>query len=271
MRNLFIFLWDNRFFTLFLILETISVGLLSTSYSYQRSLSYSLTNDISGSLLKTYSDLSDYFYLKEENKQLLEDNANLRNQVAGSFLATDTSTVYLDTLYRFLPARIISITNKMQMNRIIIDKGKIHGIKKEMGVIGKDGIVGIVIGVSDHYSTLMSALSRNANFSAMIKQNGQLVNVSWPGDNYLYGEINDIPSHIQLLEGDTIVSSGNSIIFPKGIIIGYVVEHQKREDKDLSKAKIRFSVDFNKLHHVYIVKNLMKHELDSLIMQTYNE
>jgi rod shape-determining protein MreC len=252
-------------------LEIISLGLLSTSYSYQRSLSYSLTNDISGSLLKAYSDLGDYFYLKEENEQLLEDNANLRNQLAGSFLATDTSIIYFDTLYSFLPTRIISSTNNMQMNRIIIDKGKLHGVKKEMGVVGKDGIVGIVIGVSDHYSTVMSALSRNANFSAMIKQSGQLVNVSWPGNNYSYGEINDIPSHIQLLEGDTIISSGNSIIFPKGILIGFVVEHKKREDKDLSKAKIRFSVDFNKLHHAYVVKNLMKPELDSLIKQTNNE
>lgn len=266
MRNLFIFLWNNRFFSLFLVLEVIALSMLSTSYSYHRSLRFNLVNDASGSVLGVYSNISDYFYLRKENKKLLSENAFLRNQMDNAVLKTDTSAIFVDTLYKYIPARVISNTTNMQTNRIIVDKGKIHGVEKEMGVISKNGVVGIVVGVSDHYSTIMSALSQNANFSAMIKNSGQLVSVSWPGDDYLYGELNDIPSHIQLIEGDTIVSSGNSIIFPKHLYLGTVAEHIQREDKDLSKAKIKFSVDFNNLHYVYIIKNLMKPELDSLII-----
>ncbi|PLX04146.1 MAG: hypothetical protein C0595_04530 [Marinilabiliales bacterium] len=271
MRNLFIFLWNNRFFSLFLVLEVIALSMLSTSYSYHRSLRFNLVNDASGSILGVYSNISDYFYLKKENQKLLNENAYLRNQMENAFLKTDTSAIFIDTLYKYIPARVISSTTNMQTNKIIVDKGKIHGIEKEMGVISDNGVVGIVVGVSNHYSTIMSALSKNANFSAMIKSNGQLVSVSWPGDDYLHGEINDIPSHIQLSEGDTIISSGNSIIFPKGLFLGTVVEHNQREDKDLSKAKIEFYVDFNNLHYVNIIKNLMKPELDSLIINANNE
>lgn len=271
MRNLFVFLWKNRFFSLFLVLEIIALSMLSSSYSYHKSLKFNLLNDVSGGVLGVYSNISEYFYLKKENKKLLDENALLRNQLDDAFLMTDTTAVFVDTLYKYIPADVISNSINMQSNRLIVNKGKIHGVEKEMGVVADNGIVGIVIGVSDHYATIMSALSQNANFSAKIKSSGQLVNVSWPGDNYLFGEINDIPSHIQLHEGDTIVSSGNSIIFPKDVFVGTVVDHKQREDKDLSKAKIKFAVDFNNLHYVYIIKNMMKPELDSLLIKTENE
>lgn len=271
MRNLFIFLWNNRFFTVFLILEFFSLSLLSTSYSYQRSLSFNLTSDISGSILNTTSNISDYFSLKEENEKLLSENAILKNQLKSSFLNTDTSIVFSDSLFQFIPAKIVSNSTSMQSNRIIVNKGRIHGVEKEMGVITGEGLTGIVIGVSDHYSTIMSALNQNANFSAKIKESGQLVSVSWPGDNYRFGIVTDIPSHIQLIKGDTIISSGNSIIFPEGIIIGVIESHQQRSDKDLSSASLKFSVDFNKLHHVYLIRNMMKMEIDSLLIQNGNE
>ncbi len=271
MRNLINFLWNNRFFSVFLILEFISLALLSTSYSYHRSLSFNLSNDFAGGILNTTTNISDYLHLKETNKTLLEENAFLRNQLPSSFLSTDTNTVFIDTLFQFIPAKVISNTTNMQSNRIIVNKGRLHGVEKEMGVISDNGIVGIVIGVSDHYSTIMSALHQNANFSAKIKESGQLVNVKWPGKNYLFGEVNDIPSHIQLIKGDTIISSGNSIIFPEGIIIGIVDNHEQSSNKDLSIARIKFGVDFNNLTYVYLVKNKMKTEIDSLIMLNNNE
>jgi rod shape-determining protein MreC len=152
-----------------------------------------------------------------------------------------------------------------------VDKGRLHGVEKEMGVVSPNGIVGIVVGVSEHYSTIMSALHHNTHFSAKIKKSGQLINVSWPGNDYRFGTVTDIPSHIQLQKGDTIVSSGNSIIFPEGINIGIIEKHELSGDKNLSTAMLKYCVDFNNLHYVYLVKNLMKTEIDSLLLETGNE
>lgn len=271
MRNLFIFLWNNRFFTVFLILSSVSLSLLSTSYSYHRSLRFNLISDISGGILNTTGDISDYFYLKVENEKLLIENAFLRNQLLNSFLTTDTNIIFIDTLFQFIPAKVISSSTSMQSNRIMVNKGKLHGIEKEMGVVSDEGIVGIVIGVSNHYSSIMSAIHQNVSLSAKIKESGQLVNVSWPGNDYRFASVNDIPSHIQLLKGDTIISSGNSNIFPEGIIIGTIEKHDQRSDKDLSSAILRYGVDFNNLHHVYIIKNKTKLEIDSLLILSGNE
>jgi len=271
MRNLFIFLWNNRFFTVFLLLGVFSLTLLSTSYSYHRSLRFNFTSDLGGSVLSTSADISIYFHLKNENERLLIENAFLRNQLSNSFLTTDTNIVFKDTLFQFIPAKVVSNTISMQSNRIIVNKGKFHGVEKEMGVVTDNGIVGIVIGVSDHYATIMSALHQNINFSAKIKGSGQLVNVSWPGNDYRFALVTDIPAHIQLIKGDTIISSGNSIIFPEGIIIGTIETHHRRTDKDLSNAILKYSVDYNKLHHVNLIKNMMKTEIDSLQILSGNE
>jgi len=271
MRNLFLFLWKHRFFTVFIVLEVISLSLLSTSYSYHKSLSFNLTSDINGGVHKSANNITSYFSLGGKNKILLEENAMLRNQQASSFLFTDTNYAFVDTLFQFIPANVICNSTKRQANNIVVDKGSLHGVEKEMGVISHDGIVGIVIGVSRHYSTIMSALHHNTRISAKIKESGQLVNVSWPGNDYLFGEVTDIPSHIQLQKGDTIISSGNSIIFPEGINIGVIEKHELRGDKNLSSAVLKYCVDFNNLHYVYLVKNRMKTEIDSLLMETKNE
>ena len=153
----------------------------------------------------------------------------------------------------------------------MINKGRSDSIEPEMGVISSTGLVGIVVGVSDNYAYVMSLLHHNSRISAQIKMNGQLVNVIWPGTNYLFGEVIDIPSHITLSKSDTIITSGNSLIFPEGINIGTVTTQSKSADKALGKAELRFATDFNSLHFVYAIRNLKLQEQQQLIDTVTNE
>jgi rod shape-determining protein MreC len=92
-------------------------------------------------------------------------------------------------------------------------------------------------------------------------KNDQLVNVSWDGNNYRLGSISHIPAHVSLLPGDTILTSGNSQIFPEGILIGTVEYIDDEMDNVFKKGKLRFSIDYNKLTYVYIVENTKRQEL----------
>ena len=93
----------------------------------------------------------------------------------------------------------------------------------------------------------------------------------WDGQHYSIGQVNDIPSHIHLNRGDTIITSGNSLIFPEGIVIGTIVDQTIAENKTLGEATLAFSTDFNSLQYVYLIKNKMKPEQDSLINEMLNE
>jgi len=270
MRNLFILLWKSQFFLLFVILEVVSIYLITRSYSYHGALAHNTTSNVSGSLFSTYSEVTDYFNLKEDNLLLSQENAILRNELLSSYLVTDTQYVYRDSLYKFIPAKVVSNSITRSNNFIMVNKGSKHGVKKEMGVVSSKGAVGVVIGVSHNYSTIMSMLHKNMKISASIKKSGQLVSVVWDNNNYLYGSVIDIPSHIKLIQGDTIITSGNSLIFPEGIIIGTIDSHEKENDKQLSKATVRYITDFGTIKHVYIINSLMKTEQDSLLNQMVN-
>ena len=264
MRNLFAFLWKYQFITIFIILEIISVILLTRSYSYHQSAAFNLTSNVGGQIFDSYSSITDYLALKEENQRLVLENARLHNEVKSSFLVTDTCTIYIDSLYHVIPAKVVSTSVNKPSNYIMINKGRRHGIKKEMAVISPDGIAGFVVGVSEHYSYIMSTLHKNTRISATIAKNGQLVNVIWPGIDYTEGTVIDIPSHVKLYEGDTLVTSGNSLIFPQGIMIGTIIEQRQSENKGLGEASLRFATDFNSLQYVYVIENLMKFEQEKL-------
>ncbi|MBC8320919.1 MAG: rod shape-determining protein MreC [Bacteroidetes bacterium] len=267
MRTLFALLWKKQFFVLFILLEVISLILLSKSYSYHGSIAYNTTSDLSGNIYSVYTQVTDYLYLKKENALLAEENALLKNKLSSSFLVTDTQYVYRDSLFRFVPVNVVSNSVSKKNNFIMVNKGRKHGIEKEMGAISTLGITGVVIGVSKNYSIIMSMLHQNMRTSARIKNSGHLVNVVWDNNDYLFGTVIDIPSHIRLLPGDTIVTSGNSLIFPEGIIIGTIESHHQDNNKNLSVATLRYITDFSSLNHIYIINNLMKDEQDSLFKQ----
>lgn len=264
MRNLFALLWKYQFIVLFILLEALCIILLSNSYSYHRSLAFNAVNNTTGGLFSTYSQITDYFSLAHENEILTEENASLRNQLKTSYLLTDTSTFFVDSLYSYIPAKVVSTSVSKVNNFMMIDKGALHGIEKEMGVISSTGLAGIVIGVSSRYSIVMSMLHQNSRISGRIKKNGQLINVIWKGMNYKVGLVIDIPTHINLATGDTIVTSGNSLIFPEGIVIGIILEERQSDIQDLGEATMAFSTDFNSLKHVYIIRNMMKEEQQEL-------
>ena len=139
-----------------------------------------------------------------------------------------------------------------------------------MGLVSPSGIAGIVIDVSENYSTAMSLLHKDTRISARLKSNGQMVAVSWDGIDYKRGIVEDIPTHIIPRKGDTVITSGYSFVFPENIIIGTIGEIIE-QGGNLNRAEIYFSTDFNNLYYVYVTQNLRSIELDSLEMEIDDE
>ncbi len=271
MRYLIAFLWKHSFFFLFVFLECIALILIIKSQNYQSSAIFSSTNQFTGSVNQIYSDINGYFSLNKSNSELLETNAQLLNQQLNSFEFSDTGFLYKDTIYKYIGAKVISNSTHLRNNYIMLNRGTKHGIEQDMGVITSNGVVGVVIGVSKNFSTVMSVLHKDSKISARIKKNKQLANVVWNEIDYHHGTLEDIPTHLQLSVGDTIVTSGNSLIFPEGIIIGTITEYQSKEGENLNSATIKFTNDFNALYHVYVIQNLKRNEILNLLKAAKNE
>ncbi|PKP53882.1 MAG: rod shape-determining protein MreC [Bacteroidetes bacterium HGW-Bacteroidetes-1] len=272
MYNLIRFVQKYNFILMFVLLEVLAIVMLSRSHTYHRAAISHVTNSMSGRIYRINSGITAYFSLRNVNNKLKEQNAVLLRKL--SLLEARlpfSDTLNQEIIFDYLPAKVISNTIQFRNNYIMIDKGYRDGVKKDMGLISPEGVVGIIIGVSEHYSSAMSLLHKYATLSVRFLNSDQIANLHWGGGNYQFGEIVDIPTHVALQKGDTIVTSGHSFVFPEGLIIGTVEEFIPSEKGNLNTASIKFSVDFNKLRNVFIVKNFHREEQDALMKIKTNE
>jgi len=137
-----------------------------------------------------------------------------------------------------------------------------------MAVVTSNGIVGTVVNVSENYSWVMSMLNKHTRISGRITKNSQMGTIIWNGVDHMYGTLTDIPAHVKISKGDTIVSSGYSYIFPAGLMIGTITDYRVEQGDHFYTIPFKFSVDFNALQYVYVVRNLMKDEQESLEKST---
>ncbi len=260
MRHLFAYILKHYFFFLFLFLEIIAFSLIVQN-NYQRATFLNSSGRITGNVFNAFNNIAEYFTLKKSNTTLAEENAKLRGILNSSFHSTDMLVfTNQDSLYKFISAKVISNTVNKQKNYLMLNKGKFNGIEKDMGVITSNGIVGTVIDVSENFSRVMTILHKDNKVNARIKKNDHIGNIEWDGKYYTQGLLTDIPTHVNIYKGDTIITSGNSFIFPEGILVGTVDEHLIDEGGKFNRARINFSVDYNNLYFVYVIVNMMKEE-----------
>ena len=224
---------------------------------------------MAGSFYKAYNGVTSYFSLKNVNTQLAEENARLHNNMA-SIPDTAKRPKVLQTnpygqQFNFITAQVIDNSTNQISNYLTLDIGKNQGVAEGMGVVSPLGIVGVVIAVSDHYSVVMSMLHKNYQLSAMLKSGGAFGTVTWKGDDFRYVQLSQIPMSETVKPGDTIVSSGYSTIYPKGLTVGYVEEVKPVPTQYFYTLKVRLSANFKKLGYVYVVSDLMKKEQTELL------
>lgn len=270
MRPLWLFLVKHYIFFLFLILEGFAVTMYISNTYYQRAIVIKATNNLTGSVFNFRNGIAQYFSLGIINEQLTLENAHLLNQQKGSFIRTDNKIFFHnDTLYRqqyeYMIARVVDNSTNRDANYLTLDKGSRNGIKKDMAVVCPGGVVGIVNGVSENFSSVMSLLHAKTRISAKLKKADYVGTIAWEGGNNTICKLKDVPTHVKLNPGDTVITSGYSMMFPEGIMIGRVLQYKVGKGNDFYDIDVKLSTDFNNISYVYVIKNLMKDELEALI------
>jgi rod shape-determining protein MreC len=276
MYNLLKFILKYHFTFLFVLLQLLNLFLIFQNNRFQQSIFLNSANAVTGSVYAWYSGIKNYIGLREENERLIEENAILRSNVEKIYfseipaIAHDTlvftDTLFIDTInrYEYFPATVVSNSTNRLHNTVFIDKGSRKGIAKGMGVVGTEGIVGVVKQTSPNYSLVIPVINRDVNISAKIKNTGYFGNLSWDGKNPYFAQLTDIPSHIFPQKGDTVVTSGFSHIFPEGEMIGYVDAYKEVPGTGFLAISVKLSTNFNTLKYVYVVKNKDIEEIKDL-------
>lgn len=272
MKNIIGFIRQNFTFFSFLILQIVSLVMLSSYSKSHQTFFGGLTNEVIGNINTRYNNWSYFFRLKKTNEILTAENVALRNQLAQNFVPFDTSkklgTLILrkDSLektrkFYYYPAKVVGNTFTLQKNYITIERGALQGVKKDMAAISPDGsIVGIVIEVNDNYSKIMSLLHRNSKVSSMLKRDKVAGTVEWDGSDPDILTLKNISKSAAPKIGDSVLTSPYSASFPAQLMVGRVTKIVVDPASNFLTLELKSATNFYNLEYIYLVENKRMNE-----------
>jgi len=208
--------------------------------------------------------ISKYFNLEYQNRLLTEENRRLR------YLIYNSGNVQIDESeldkinFNVTSASVIKNSYSYSNNFITINVGEKDSIGIDNGVISSMGVVGIIDKTTRNYSRFISILNTNFLLNAKFKKSNYFGVLSWDGKHINKVQLKDVPKQANVLIGDTIVTGGNSMIFPKGILIGYVDSFKLDNSENYLELEINLATDMMNIENLYILRNNNINEINSL-------
>ena len=276
MQQIISFLYKNKLFILFLLLEVLAIIFTIQSHSFHKSKFVNSANFISGGIYNRVNNFKEFLLLKKENQRLAEENAylknliELKNEETGIAETTVVDTSRYKQKYSYTAAKVINNNYRKNNNYLTIDKGSNSEIEPDQGVINSKGIVGITKSVSNNYATVLSILNVNSRINAKLLNSHHFGTLSWDNKDFNVVQLQDLPVQASIYVGDTVVTGGKSTIFPEGIPIGTIRDFKTRNNR-YEFVNIALFNDMSSIGYVQVIRNFDKVEILELEEKSTNE
>ncbi|WP_264620426.1 rod shape-determining protein MreC [Flavobacterium sp. 7A] len=267
MQQIFNFIFKNSNRLLFLLLLCVSLLLTIQSHSFHKSRIISSANFVSGGVYEKINNVSEYLNLQTQNEALALENARLKSIL---FKTKDTIEIKkIKDLEGVAPddilvSKVIHNSYNAPENFLTLNSGSLKGVQSDMGVINNLGIVGIVDKTSPNYATVVSLLNKKSQINAKIKKSNHFGSLIWNGKSTGFVQLIDVPRLASVRKGDTVVTGGQSVIFPENINIGTIDKIYIDNKTNYYTLNIKLFNDMTNLGHVYIIKSKDREELNNL-------
>lgn len=271
MKNVLLFFKKIRFILFFMLLQLFVLFLIQRNSSYQQAQILNSSAGISGWMFQKKNAVFQYFNLKSENQKLLEENSKLKQEAFYNYSIVSKNLIEIkkkeyERQFSFQPATVIQNSTSRDKNILTLNVGSLKEINPEMGVVNSKGIVGFVKNVSNNFSTVMSAMNIEFKIPVRPLKDSCVGTLMWLPENKVNEiTVKGIPSYFKIKIGDTIVTQGGSGIFPQGEMVGIVKKSSPESGNNNQLLTLKTTVDFFAVHHVFVVNNIHKSELDSVI------
>jgi len=209
-----------------------------------------------------------YFSLRKENDFLRRMNVDLADE-ASQLREAKFENDRLRRLLGFkdashhslVAAKVVGKNLTLLRNTITLNVGKLDGVSPHMPVVGDEGLVGVVSNVSDHYSIVR--ILYNADFRASAKSQRARVDgiLAWDGEDLM---LTNVAKNLDIVAGDTLITSDYSSTYPPNIRIGTVSEVAEQQGSLFKRVLVSPGVDFVKLEEVFVVSYIPDSERSEL-------
>ncbi len=215
------------------------------------------------SIKNAFSVIGDYSEIKDRISDLQEENDSLKNLENENEKLKEENAELRDLLelkgyfedYNMVAANIISEDVTDWFNEFTIDRGTSDGLENGCVVITSKGLVGIVYNAGPASSKVRCIVDEQNVIMARISRNNALVRVrGMSNENYEHMlELDRIADETTLYVGDTIITAESGGVYPKGLVIGTVVQIEENAESGTRTAYIEPAVDFTAISHVYVL------------------
>jgi rod shape-determining protein MreC len=204
-----------------------------------------------------------YFALQNtsrENDDLRHENDRLKLEVT-QLQSRVAEAARLETLLNFrqshqqvpmLGARVIGASADSASRTIYIDRGERDGVKKNMGVITPDGIVGKVIETFSSTSQVLLLTDKDSGVGAMLAESRIQGPVGGTGEPRL--EMKYVANDDKVEIGQRVVTSGLDRIFPRDLPVGTVAE--VKAGNPFKMIRVQPAASLERLEEVIVLTTL---------------
>ena len=266
MHRLFEFIRRIYVFVIFLLLEGIALYTYATSSPYTEAKILARTTATGAAISGAVTDVGHFFSLTSENRKLTDRIAELSAELA-AVEAAEMEASRVDTLqghFKYHSARVVSMTTNRKENHIILDRGSLDGITKDMGVITPNNeLVGYVVSCSEHYAVVQSLLNINFRTGGKLVDNGNVCFISWSAKSKYHVDANDLNVYSEPQVGMAVEVQSERL--PEGVLVGHIDSFELNNMQSAYSATIAIAAKMGSLANVLVVENTRGRELDELL------
>ena len=154
-------------------------------------------------------------------------------------------------------ARVIGASAGTATQTIDIDRGERDGIKRNMGVITPDGVVGKVIESYPNTAQVLLLTDKDSGVGALLAESRVQSPVGGTGDPLLFMKY--VPNDDSVNTGEHVVTSGMDRIFPRDLPVGTIVDI--KPGNPFKQIRVRPAANLERLEEVIVLLTLHPLEL----------
>lgn len=277
MGELVDFFIRSRHFILFVLLEVLCFYFIINTSNYWSATYFNTSNRYAAKVLAWSNVANEYASLRQVNADLALENQRLNAKLTQLLQSKPAAPVAYQAdsafagRFKFMVAKVINNTTQFANNYITIDKGTDDGIRPGMAVVSPTGLVGKVKVCSPHFSYIISILHSEFLVSSRLVKANEIGSTKWDGVNPDVIKMMDVRRDKPVDKGDSVVTSGFSVTFPPGILIGRVHATGVQPNQTFHDLTIDLATDFSNLAFVYVIENLLQGEQEQLEKQIEKE
>lgn len=239
----------------------------------------STANAVTGKINAQYDKADYYFHLKRTNDSLVKANEALYNKLRENYSVPDSLNKHIiDTIrvndstvqykeYTYFGAKVVSNSVIEQANYIVLAGPNTATFKEGMGIMDiNSNVVGIITDASGKYTVVMTLLHKDSRVSGKLFKTGEAGTVIWAkgqAPNEL--TLTNIPKSAKVAVGDSVVTTGYTTAFPKGLLIGRVKAIEKESSNSNFRLILQSATNFYNLEYVYAIANSRQQDVDAVL------